>query len=112
VTSLARGPTGPAAGWSPAPDGAREPGRARNRTARATPRRGLPAWLRASCPCADCLTRAAARQAAIADLPTDVTVAEVPHHTPLLSDLRPDSHRASLPSAGRQYAAGGEAGTE
>jgi gamma-butyrobetaine dioxygenase len=72
-------------------------------------------WLRANCPCADCLDPGSGqRRAAITDLPADVTVAEV-----LASDAAvevifgPDGHRAvfAVGWLARYGGPGGEAGT-
>ncbi|HEY7359693.1 MAG TPA: gamma-butyrobetaine hydroxylase-like domain-containing protein, partial [Streptosporangiaceae bacterium] len=81
MTSLPRGPAGAEPpGESRPPDGTREPGRTRERDGTGHPAlRGLPAvWLRANCPCADCLDPGSGqRRTAITDLPADVAVAEV-----------------------------------
>jgi gamma-butyrobetaine dioxygenase len=118
VTNLARGPVGAQPpGGAPLPDGTREPGRARQPDGTGHPAlRGLPAvWLRANCPCADCLDPGSGqRRAAITDLPADVTVAEV-----LASDAAvevifgPDGHRAvfAVGWLARYGGPGGEGGT-
>ncbi|HEY1344840.1 MAG TPA: TauD/TfdA family dioxygenase, partial [Streptosporangiaceae bacterium] len=112
MTSLARGPAGaqpPGGGQSP--DGTREPDGTGHPALR-----GLPAvWLRANCPCADCLDPGSGqRRTAITDLPADVAVAEVvASGTAVEVIFGPDGHRAVFAAdwLARYGGPAGEAGT-
>ena len=118
MTSLARGPMGAEPlGSPPGRDAGTGAGRG---TGRHGPSRaaGLPAvWLRANCPCADCLDPGSGqRPAAITDLPTDVTVAGGPGIGRRRVEVifGPDGHRAVFAVTGwlaRYGDPGGEAGT-